>query len=223
MVSQKKNSKLFHIHINADKIGEYLVNILLKNGFFADNFYDNIYYIREHTPNFHFTFKTVDSRIFKKVFLNIVREARESIGFDGYIEGEYVAQSFSVPERPFNQKINIPFVLEHTKQMDFRKSEIHIAVNKDLSNKQLLRNLKTMGFYSTHTYKPYGIGQLFSAQGTVDQIKTILHYTADYLQKAGGCKDCHIKEERTARSWVSNADYPLPPIISKIIQINVMD
>ena len=76
----------------------------------------------------------------------------------------------------------------------FRESEIHVTLNRDKSDSRLLYVLQNeICMLSGFIPKPYGIAQIFTAQGTQAQINQIRTSLCDYLHKVGGAVNCKIK------------------------------
>jgi hypothetical protein len=166
------------------------------------------------TPK-HFTFKTKDIVDFNHQF-----DATEQYFINnpgsiiGYLEGEYVPLDLEIEAKPFDRAVPIPLKLElsNLEPGSFREDEIHITLDRDKSEPQLLENLRGMGFFSAYMDKPTGNVEIFTAQGTKKNINLILRQIKDYLDKSGGSIGGSIKEEIILKWWLSDLNVTVPPI-----------
>jgi hypothetical protein len=74
-----------------------------------------------------------------------------------------------------------------------------------------------IGLFAAYLPKSYGTAEIFTVQGSKEQIRSILSPLMEYLERAGGAVECSIKEERVADWWLSEPALHLPPVVSNII------
>jgi hypothetical protein len=214
------NNREFHIHIDAEWIGDNFEFFLMdKLRFFLKNFAGFPVNTARHAPERHFTYKVDNHKIFHEKFdaiLNFINYHPDSMS--GYIEGEEIPHKLAIPTRPFNADILPPFKLElgSLPTGKFREDEIHITLDRDRSDPRLILSLRQMGFFSVYMDKDYGTAEIFTTQGSCRDIRRVLPLITNYLNEVGGAVNCVIKEEIIVRSWMSSPDLQLPPVISTI-------
>lgn len=89
-------------------------------------------------------------------------------------------------------------------------------MSRDKSDPRLLRSLMKMGLFAAYLPKSYGVAEVFTAQGSRENVDAILGPLAQYLERAGGSVECSIKEERIADWWMSEPGLRPPPVIDQI-------
>ena len=210
---------MFHIHIDATSMpvdfDKYVSNQL---GFARTDFAGHPEGFEHYEPANHLTYKTTNVKEYRQMFRDVVSFAESGDGMSGYIEGEYVALDMNIEPKPYDSSGPLPFRL-HTRFLPigtFRETEIHITLNKGLSDKRLLTSLLEMGFFCAYLPKKYGTAAIFTAQGSRSTIDQILPSITDYLQLVGGAVECSIKEERITHWWLSRSDIPRPPVVDTI-------
>ncbi len=215
---------MFHIHVDATRIDSLFEEDLIRRlKFYRVNYSidkDKVDLARgEPEHDHHFTLKLDSSRVFKTVCDDILGRVTPD-NVTGYVECEYVA----LDERPQwseYREVDLPFRLSMRppKSGAFRESELHVTLSRDESDPRLLRHFhEDIGMLSGFIPKDWGMAQIFTAQGTQSQINQIREPLLDYVRSAGGAKRCSIKEERTARYWMSQSEgIGLPYVIDKII------
>jgi hypothetical protein len=208
----------FDIHIDALTLTADFENYLKDQGFWRSDFSGHPEGAEAYEPPNHLTQKTVMSSEFRALFDKVLSYVKTHNAMKGYIEGEFIALDQEIEERPFNPSVKPPFTLRTTflPPGTFRQDEIHIAVSRDESDPRLLRNLMEMGLFAAYIPKPWGIEEVFTAQGLRKDIDAILPPLMEYLKNAGGSVHCSIKEERVADWWLSEAGLRLPPVIGSI-------
>jgi hypothetical protein len=214
------NSQESHIHIDAKSINYQFEEILVKKCGFD---YKNFFRRRDHNPSYapetHLTYKTKDpsqaSQIFKDIH-NYLKQNPDAM--TGYVEHEYIPERISIEYRTFNPDVPLPFQLElgNLAIGAFREDEIHITLDRDNSDRRLRESLIQIGFFPASRQKDYGIAEIFTTQGSYQDIQKVLPMIVSYLNQAGGAATCVVKEERIIHSWVSSPDYKLPPVIKSI-------
>ncbi len=209
----------FHIHIDALALSDPFESFLSEElRFCRTDFSGHPEGAEGFEPANHLTFKASSSTDYKAVWEAVQSHAQSSGGIDGYLEGEFIALDKDIAERPFDPTVTPPFKLSKTSLTsgNFRESEIHVAMDRDRSDPRLLSQLMDMGLFAAYLPKQYGTAQIFTAQGTKQQIQTILAPLIQYLEKASGSVACSIKEERVVDWWMSRPDLRLPPVIASI-------
>jgi hypothetical protein len=214
------NNQESHIHIDAKSINSQFEKILVeKYSFDYKNFIQRQDLNPSHAPETHLTYKTTNpnqaSQIFKDIHTYLNQNPNSMIG---YVEHEYIPGKILIESRTFNPDVPLPFQLElgDLEIGAFREDEIHITVDRDNSDPRLLESLRQIRFFSALRQKDYGIAEIFTTQGSYQDIQKVLPMIVSYLNQAGGAATCVVKEERIIHSWVSSLDYKLPPVIKSI-------
>lgn len=205
-----------HIHINAAYIAPYLEHYVTRLGFLRRDFSGHPAGKHGYEPKVHLSRKVYSSKEFKILFEHLIQQAKGTGGLIGYIEGEFVARRNIVPEKKYDKWIPIPFKVTTRPQHRFRKSEIHLSLDNKKSHPLIIDSLHKIGMVSAFLPKGYHVTQVFTLQGTLDQIFQLYSLLFGYVKAAGGIVGGTIKEERTARSWLSSVDIELPPSVHAI-------
>jgi hypothetical protein len=206
----------YHIHIDANYLAPKTEELLLNCFEFRNTAFSGYAEGALHFETLkHFTFKTKDKLDFDLKFDVVKRYFSDNLAdISGYLEGEYVPLDLDITPKPFDPTVSLPFRLELTnlEAGNFREDEIHITLDRDKSEPQLLENLRSMGFFSAYMDKPQSNVEIFTAQGSKKNIRMILKQIKEYLNKAGGGIDGSIKEEIILRWWLSDPQIAIPPI-----------
>ena len=172
-----------------------------------------------HAPQRHLSKKYFDSAEYAQAF-DLITDflSKDSKALDGYVEGEYIALDMNIEEKPFSALNKLPFSfdLRDVKLGEFREDEIHLTLNKDKSDSKLISAMKKMGFFSVQMMKQYGIAEIFTVQGTKEEIESLIPLLISYLNATGGAVNCSLKEERIISYWTSSPNLKLPPVISNL-------
>ena len=209
---------VFHIHINASKISDSLYSFFCEELGFNDRPFDIVHeFSSKYAPRFHLTKHIRSSIEFKEIFKQLEHKLRYARDMIGYIEGEYIALDKAIPYLPFRGYMHAPITLElcNTKGV-FRKSEVHLSMDIEKSDMCLLKELHRIGLFSCILQKKDYLSQIFTAQGRRKDIEVLITVLEKYLLQVGGAANCTLKEERTARYFVSGDDVVLPPQIHSI-------
>jgi hypothetical protein len=210
----------FHIHIDAKNITRQFEKILVQEcSFDHKNFIQRQDLNPSYAPETHLTYKTTNSNQASQIFKDIHTYLEQNPdSMTGYVEHEYIPEQISIEYKTFNPDVPLPFQLElgDLGIGAFREDEIHITVDRDNSDRRLLESLRQIGFFSALRQKDYGIAEIFTTQGSYQDIQKVLPMIVSYLNQAGGAATCVVKEERIIHSWVSSPDYKLPPVIKAI-------
>lgn len=211
----------FDIHVDATELSLAAETFLIdKLGFWRSDFCGHPEGAEAYEPPHHLTLKPKNSGVYRTVFNRIRDYFQAHPGcINGYIEGEFFAFDKNVPSKPYNEEIALPFRVKTSflPPGTFRESEIHVALSKADSDPRLLRTLMQMGLFSAYLSKSYGIGQVFTVQGTRAIIETLLPRLFKFLERAGGTSRCSVKEERVIGYWMSAPDVALPPVVKEVI------
>jgi hypothetical protein len=209
-----------HIHIDAKNIKPQSEKLLIeKYGFVHKNFIQRQDLNPSYAPETHLTYKTTNPNQASQIFKDIHTYLEQNPdSMTGYVEHEYIPDKISIEYKTFNPDVPLPFQLELGKLPvgTFREDEIHITLDRDNSDRRLLESLRQIGFFSALRQKDYGIAEIFTTQGSYQDIQKVLPMIVSYLNQAGGAAACIVKEERIIHSWVSSLDYKLPPVIKAI-------
>jgi hypothetical protein len=217
----KKNRGEYHIHVDAQEIESELEFSLLHQLHFNTTDFSGHPEGALHfeTPK-HLTYKTQDIQSFRKTFGTILDKLEHSPkSLTGYVEGEYIPIDIDLEEKPYNHNIPVPcrWELDMLPNKIFREDELHITLDKNLSDQRLIENLRSMGFFSAYMEKPYGTAEILTVQGTRKMIKQLLMHILPYLKSAGGAINCSIKEEQIIQWWASSPDIKFPPVAKNIL------
>lgn len=211
--------KLFDLHIDATALTPEFEKFLIEEcSFWRNDFCGHPEGQEGHEPPHHLTQQLDTGKEFREMFDKVAGYARQHRPMSGYIEGEFIALDVDLPERPFDAGVPLPFAIAPgtIPAGTFRESEIHVTMNRDASDARLRENMVKMGFFSAYLPKEYGVAEVFTVQGSRAQIDAIIPAIQTYLETAGGCVKCSIKEERVADFWLSAPDVHCPPVIERI-------
>jgi hypothetical protein len=214
-----ENKSRFHIHFDGKVISSELEKWAFEKGFWWDNFItgDGAF---NYVPDRHLTLKPETPREFSgtcKEILEYLNQHPDRLV--GYLECEHIRRRQVILSKEFNPLIKFPFSVktELLQPGKFRESEIHVSMSKKNSHPELLQKFRDAGFFVAFTKRTNGTNIVFTTQGYAKDLKRVWEMLVAYLQSAGGSVDCHMKEERITKHWLSSPDYPLPPIIREII------
>lgn len=210
----------FDIHVDATELSQEAEQFLIEEmGFWRSDFCGHPENAEAYEPPHHLTLKP-DTGVEYNNSFNRVREyfQSHSRSIRGYIEGEFFAFDKDLETKPFDGSVKSPFTVR-TRFLPpgaFRESEIHVTMSRDKSDPRLIRTLMGMGFFAAYLSKNFGVGQVFTVQGTQAQIQEILQPLFDFLDKIGGSTHCSVKEERVVGWWTSDPILRLPPVVDEI-------
>lgn len=212
----------FHIHVDAERVTPGFENFVLQRlGFWSQDFLHEDPTERSYEPARHLTQHLQDAREFKAQFAAIRTYLDDDPhALEGYVEGEFVPSDVHIPEKPFDPSIMVPCKVRLTSlppgPKTFRQDEIHITMNRERSDPRLFQALRQMGLYVAYMPKTDGVVAIFTVQGLLTDIGSLVSPLHRYLETAGGSVHCSIKEERIADWWKSRPDLPLPPVVERI-------
>ena len=213
---------LYHVHVDAYSLTDGFREFLTKQMRFRDfQFQENPAGIESFAPRFPFTFKTKVEEEFARVFDNVRSTAVRDNAMVGYIEGELVVFPKAARDRweeTYEPTVKPPFRFTRKRMThgDFRESEIHLTLDREGSAPQLLEALRWMGFFVATSEKTRGLTEIYTVQGTQEQIDRLREPLIGFLEAAGGSRGLRIKEERVVRWWKSTPEFLLPPVVDRI-------
>ena len=209
----------FHIHVDAVELDVAFERVLLEMGFWRSDFEGHPEGAEGFEPPHHLTLKADNAVEYRRAFSKVVEAASANgDGMRGYIEGEFVASDEEIPWKPFDAGVPLPWTIESGRLEPgrFRESEVHITMGRSQTSPELVKALRQMGFFSAYLRKAFGNAEVFTLQGSRDDIEGIVPSLREFLISAGGAANCSMMEERVAGWWTSAPDVPLPPVISRI-------
>lgn len=214
---EKTDPKIFHIHIDAQSISTEFYTYAKDRFDFVDTDFDGHPDGYDHfEPKKHLTLKLYSKKDFENIWRKLV-ETADQHEFIGYLEGEYIPTDEYIPYKPFDKEVEFPFSiktrpLDPSKNESFRQTEIHLTLDKNKSDPQLIKQLLDSGLYGAFIPKKDGVFLVLTMQGYLGDIHLIQQLLTDYLNNAGGAYRCTLKEERAIRHkryGISVADLPV--------------
>jgi hypothetical protein len=214
---------MYHIHIDAETLDEafarYAVDTL---GFVGFHFEPNPSGIPKFAPTYPFTLKVRDAAKFHTTFDLLEQYHAAERRMRGYIEGEQVSyfklDRFSA-RRPFNPDLPIPFKVTWRRLGPnvFRESELHVTIVQAGMHPGVRDKLLEMGFFlAVCKEAKRAASDIYTLQGSQQQIDMLRPMAIAFLEQLGGMPNVVIKEERIARWWKSDPEFPLPPVIDTV-------
>jgi hypothetical protein len=210
----------FDIHVDATELAHDGEQFLIKEmGFWRSDFCGHPEGAEAYEPLHHLTIKPETGTEYKDSFNRVQQYFQSHRGsIKGYVEGEFFAFDKDLESKPFDECVKVPFAVKtgFLPPGTFRESEIHVTMSRDKSDPRLIRTLMDMGLFAAYLSKDYGVGQVFTVQGTQAQIQALLQPLFDFLNSIGGSVHCSVKEERVVGWWMSDPTLRLPPIAREI-------
>jgi hypothetical protein len=208
----------FHIHVDASWVSAEFERLLITLGlrrvdFSREDASDGLY-----APAHHMTIKIYDFQELRSTFDSIESYVSSHQAMIGYIEGEMLPFDLSIAQKPFDDSVDIPFVVElgNLGAGEFRETELHVTLDQQGTDPRLISGLRAMGLFCAHMPKRSGMALIFTVQGSRSHIDSLTPVLKEYLTAAGGACRASIKEERIVRWWISSADVKRPPVIKAI-------
>lgn len=166
----------------------------------------------------HLTLKTDQKAVLKSTFNRLKSLFAGNEGFRGYLEAEIILYDEALTIAPNMSHAALPFVAKigSLPANDFRQTELHIDFVNEDPRCSLAEALRAMGFYTAHMLKPRGLAQIFTLQGSKDDILAVSEPVRAFVKASGGGTHCSIKEERIVDWWVSDPTVALPPVIKQV-------
>lgn len=206
----------YHIHIDASRIDNNLLNSLYSIGFTNKDFID-CKKEKCYSPKKHITQKYFNPKEFNNDYSIIIDQVNSGSLIDGYIEGEYISNDHVIPYHKYNKE-EIPFTFElgEVDRESFKEAEIHITFHKDKSDQQAIDALYKIGFVPAYMEKSYGIAQIMTVTGKKRDISSIEKNLVEYMKTMGGLEKCTVKIEYITGYWKSSNELELAPEIKKV-------
>lgn len=213
----------YHLHLDATVLPEELDQELAERfGFAKTDFCGHPPNYQHFEPVAHRTRKFDGAKELTGVFDELVGTIG-SRGFVGYIEAEYIRSETHFASDPFQEGIEVPFRIERRRlrgppEETFRQTELHLTLDRDLSDPRLIASLLKAGLYGAYIPKADHVALVLTAQGYKRDIEPLAARMLWYLENVGGIVRGRFKEERAIRHaliGVSPAD--LPEIIDRVV------
>ncbi len=193
-------SRTFHLHIDGTYVPPAFLQVLEKRfGFWQANFSGHPEGFQHFEPNYHMTMKFTEGKKFREACLALEKLARKHRDFVGYFEGEYIREERIVPVRSYGGA-HVPFKLSR-RRLDgstfeqFRESELHLTLDKDVSHPKLVEGLLESGLYGAYIPKIDHTAIVLTIQGFREDIGTLTECLWEYLLQNGGAVRGKLKEE----------------------------
>lgn len=220
----------FHIHIDANEMSNELYETAKSQlGYFDQHFAEGQNFgsgYRVVAPQKHITKQFFEHE--KEAFYDAwdaITDLADQGGLTGYIEGEYIAFDYDFPDKPYCGDGKPPFKLDlrpltGPPNEEFRQTELHLVMDEERSDPQLIQSLLDTGMYPARLPKaasenyPAHMAIVFTVQGYKNEIGHLAEQLTDYLLKVGGTVRASLKEERILRYKLYDITYKeLPEII----------
>jgi hypothetical protein len=193
---------IFHIHIDSKQpLKPELWEKAVEIGFTDTNFSGHIEGHVHFEPVHHMTLKIDTKEVFSEKWQQIV-EISDSIGFEGYLEGEFIPFDTLICYKNYNPNARLPFQIKRrvlTEEEGFRGSEIHVSFLAATAEQAVVDTLMDAGLYGALIPKRLGDYLVLTVQGSVRQIQEIYEPLKKYLEEVGGLQFVTIKEERAIK------------------------
>jgi len=224
---EQTQPNIFHIHVDGRRMPADLGRMMLEElGFYDHHFIGHPGGYQHFEPNYHLTRKlaagSIDQRAreFKEIWKKL--EALVSgTDFVGYLEGEFIPTDIVFPEKPYDDSIAVPFLIERRRLRDgenFRESEIHLVMDKDKSHERLITKLLDSGLYGAFLPKKDHTAVVLTMQGYRADILPLRDALVEYLNRAGGVVRGTIKEERAIKyELLGIKPSELPEIAGRVV------
>lgn len=222
-IMEKTQPKIFHIHIDAQKMPKALDEWAIKELDFVPTDYDGHPEGYDHfEPIRHLTLKVPTKEVFHATWDKLAAKLDEHPEFVGYIEGEFLPIDEYIE---FNEYKDIPISFQITRRKlvpenyeDFRQTEIHITMEKTQSHPALMKKLLDSGLYGAFIPKADGEFLVLTIQGFIKDIVPLIDIIRKFLTVSGGAFRCTIKEERAIAHKLCNIDSRELPEIAETIK-----
>lgn len=215
----------FHIHVD----GTYVVPELQRRfeaalGFTETNFAGHPEGYKHFEPTLHLTKKLDDKRQYRTEWDQAVAIAKSDPAFRGYLEGEFIPLDEDLVEKPYLPGVPVPFRITRRKlkgaaeDEPFRRSEIHLTMDKDRSDPRLITDLLDAGLYGAYIPKADHVAITLTAQSVVTHETGVLAgLLMGYVGRVGGAVRASIKEEMAINHHVVGIEASdLPEVIDQV-------
>lgn len=222
---EKTQPKIFHIHIDAKQMPRELEEYAISElGFTITDFEGHPEGYEHFEPIRHLTLKLDTKELFEAAWSKLENKTND-LEFIGYLEGEYIPIDDFIPYKQY-QDIPLPFKVTRRKldpgnKEDFRQTEFHLTLEKDLSHPDLIKKLLDSGLYGAYIPKDDGVFLVLTMQGYIKDIDPLIDSVRKFIEDSGGACRCTIKEERAiSHKLYSIAPDDLPEIADTIEYFN---
>lgn len=213
---------IFHIHIDAQEMSKELYEYAIKElKFYDSDFNGHPDGFKHFEPKKHLTLKLTSKEEFNLTW-EILDNFTDRTKLRGYLEGEFIPIDEIIPYKEYKD-IPVPFKINRRKLTgekyeEFRQTEIHLTMEKDKSNPELMKKLLEAGLYGAYITKRRGTFLVLTIQGFIKDIKPLTDKIRHYITQSGGAYLCTLKEERALKySLYGIGATDLPEIADKII------
>ncbi len=217
---------IFHIHIDSrvnlgdkSKLFDYLQKEL---GFYYTNFTGHPPgYASITTPCPHLTLKLREKQEFEERWERVAKVCKD-YDFAGYIEGEVITIDELVQSAKYVEGIAVPFNLKKRSlrglpNEEFRDIEIHLTLDAEKSNPEVIRHLLDAGLSGAYMPKKRGEEEytslILTAQGFRKTIHPLVNLMRDYLLNVGGVVRGTLKVEKVLKYELFHMDYTQLPLV----------
>ena len=196
----QSQSRSFHLHVDATCISESFYSILKNEFRFLDSeFSGHPEGYRHFEPNRHLTLKFTNGNEFRKTCNELEHVVSSYPDFIGYFEGEYVREERFILDAEYHE-LPVPFKINRRRLNgsvfeQFRESELHLTLDKDRSNPQLIQSLLDAGLYGAYLPKKEYVALVLTIQGFREDIGGLIDCLWEYIANSGGTVRCKLKEE----------------------------
>mgnify|MGYP003393134463 CR=1 FL=1 len=196
----QNQTRTFHLHIDAVHLPEPFYRTLKDDfGFWDSEFSGHPSGYDHFEPNRHITMKFTDGKKFRMTCQRLEELAEQYPDFTGYFEGEYIREERFVPDLSYCD-LPVPFSikrrrLDGSRFEQFRESELHLTLDKDASNSDVISKLLESGLYGAYLPKEDYIALVLTIQGFREDIGGLVECLWEYLGRSGGVVRAKLKEE----------------------------
>jgi hypothetical protein len=209
---------IHHIHGDWQEISPEAIALCESLGLTKTNFSGHPEGWEHFEPILHQTLKIESGREFNRVWDKLVL-GLTALGpghIRGYLEGERIPVDMTLPEKPYMPFETPPFQI-HRRRLDprrgevFREKEIHLTLDKDESDPDLIRDLLEAGLYGAYVPKSDHTALVLTMQGSRGVVDQLTEMLLPYLYETGGLVRASFKDEfaiRHERFGVSVEELP---------------
>jgi hypothetical protein len=203
-----------------DSCSLQFIEALKGLGFYDDRFLHPEGGRTPFVPLCHLTVRPSKGSEQRKLF-DEARRLAVSFGreVEGYIESEVAHVISGFETKDFDPSAKLGFVLRNSflPPGQFREDEIHVQFDKDQTDPRIGRAFAEAGWREAFCPEPYGVGEIWTIQGSMSHVEEVLPATLAYLNQVGGLVACTVRREVIAHWWLSKPDLSLPPVIAEVV------
>jgi len=225
VVARHVEPGIFHIHVDAVQLPPDMEAYCFgKLGMTSTDFSGHPEGFPHFEPQKHLTLKIRDGIRFRRTWSEL-EEFAKGTDFVGYLEGEFIINDEAFPVSAPNA-VPVPFQIRRRRlkgppEEPFREGELHLTLNADESDPQLIHRLLNSGLYGAFLPKPGGWTDLvLTAQGTREATEQLMTLLRRYVTQAGGAVGCTLKNERIVRYALFGViPDELPEVIDSVVSL----